>query len=82
MLIKRIRDATRVLGKSQGYLGLPIRDVATVDKTTGVLVNRMVSAWELTPDEIDRLKQGATIYLHVMGTTHPPVMLEIGEPEL
>ena len=82
MLIKRITNATRVLGKSQGYIGLPIRDVATVDKTTGVLVNRMISAWELTPDEIDRLKQGATIYLHVLGTEHPPVMIKVGEPEL
>ena len=26
MLIARIPNATRVLGKSQGYLGLPIRD--------------------------------------------------------
>jgi len=82
MLVKRITNATRVFGKQQGYAGLPIRDVATVDKTTGVLVNRMISAWELTPDEIDRLKQGATIYLHVLGTEHAPVMIEVGEPEL
>lgn len=26
MLIKMIEGATRVLGKTQGYLGLPVRD--------------------------------------------------------
>lgn len=27
MMIKRIADATRVLGQSQGYIGLPLRDL-------------------------------------------------------
>ena len=39
----------------------------------------MSSAWEPTPDELQRLNAGATIYLHIMGTQHPPVALEVGE---
>lgn len=81
MLIKRISGTTRVIGKSQGYLGLPIRDEPIIDQTNDLPVNRMVSAWELTPNEIDRLKKGATIYLSIIGTQHPPVMLEIGEAQ-
>jgi len=79
MIVKRIGDATRVLGQKQGYIGLPIKDIARVNAANGQLCNTMVSAWELTPDEIERLKQGATIYLTVMGTEHPPVMLNVGE---
>ena len=77
MIIGRIPNATRVLGKSQGYLGLPLRDEVrntTVDGETPV----MVTAWEPTPDELERLNKGASVHLVVVGTQHPPVMLEVG----
>ncbi len=73
MLIKHIEGATRVLGKSQGYLGLPIKDEAMPDGTP-----YMVSAWEPTPDELARIADGATIYLQVWGTAHPPVRIAVG----
>jgi hypothetical protein len=39
----------------------------------------MVSAWEPTPEELAALLGGAKVYLHVMGRSHPPVMLLVGE---
>jgi hypothetical protein len=39
----------------------------------------MVTAWEPTPEELVRLNQGACIHLVVLGSVHPPVMLEVGE---
>lgn len=40
------------------------------------------SAWELSPDELERLKNGAAVYL-ALGSTehnHPPVGLSVGPP--
>jgi hypothetical protein len=90
MIIKMIEGATRVLGKSQGYLGLPLRDQSAetggnvLDLKYDCRVNgpdtpEMVTAWEPTPDEVERLSRGAPLYLHVVGTGHPPVKLVVGE---
>ena len=79
MLIARISNATRVLGKSQGYLGLPIRDELRNTTVDGSQTPVMVTAWEPTPDELERLNKGAFVQLCVLGTGHPPVMLEVGE---
>lgn len=79
MLIGRIEGATRVLGKSQGYIGLPIRDEVRNTTVDGEQTPVMVTAWEPTPDEIDRINCGAPVQLCVVGTGHPPVMLEVGK---
>lgn len=79
MLIEAIEGATRVLGKSQGFFGLPIRDGTTTERVVGD-TPCMVSAWSPTPDELERLNAGARVYLKVLGTVHPPVLLEVGEP--
>lgn len=73
MQIGRIQGATRVLGKSQGYMGLPVRDEVQGDTPV------MVTAWHPTPKEIEAIEAGATIYLHVCGVAHPPVKMEVGE---
>lgn len=78
MLISRIPNATRVIGKSQGYLGLPLRDELRNDTVNGPQTPCMVTAWEPTPDELERLNKGASVHLVVIGTQHPPVMLEVG----
>lgn len=81
MLISRIARTTRVLGKSQGYLGLPVRDEVIHDAATGQLVGAMVTAWEPTPDEVDAIQRGGLVYLRIFGTAHPPTMIWAGEPE-
>jgi hypothetical protein len=80
MIIKRIEGATRVLGKAQGYLGLPLRDEMIFDLVNGPGTPSMVTAWEPTPDELARINAGAPILLRVLGTAHPPVMLSVGDP--
>lgn len=74
MMIKMIAGVTRVLGKSQGYLGLPIRDEVMETQEAGA-VPCMVSAWEPTPDEITHIAAGGTVYLRVLGVGHPPVLI-------
>lgn len=95
MIIARIQNATRVLGQAQGYIGLPVRDerdeqvvfdaevldTRISDTVNGPGTHVMVTAWEPTPDELVRLAKGAFVYLRVLGTKHPPVMIEVGYTE-
>ena len=79
MQIGMIEGATRVIGKSQGYLGLPLRDIVLDDTVTGPQTPAMETAWFPTPKEIDAIIAGAPIILRVIGTGHPPVMLLVGQ---
>lgn len=79
MIIGRIPGATRVLGKSQGYLGLPIRDEVIEEGVNGADTPCMVTAWEPTPDEIERLINGAAVHVRILGTSHPPIMVDVGD---
>ncbi len=79
MQIAMIEGATRIIGKSQGYLGLPIRDEAINCTVGGEGTPCMVTAWQPTPDELARLNAGASVHLRLLGTMHPPVMVEVGE---
>lgn len=74
MIITVPVGVTRTLGKQQGYKGLPIKDVI-IDGTPF-----MLSVWEPSPEEIQRIKAGAKIILSVLGTQHPPVKVDVGEP--
>lgn len=79
MMLRRIENATRVLGQRQGYLGLWLRDEPVNCSVNGETPS-MMTAWEPTPDEIAKIVAGAPIYLRVLGTVHPPVMLSVGTP--
>ncbi|MBB3937685.1 hypothetical protein [Aureimonas phyllosphaerae] len=78
MISKRIEGETRCIGRSQGYLGLSIRDVTIDCAVNGPETPAMITAWEPTPAELARLNAGASVHLRILGTGHPPVMLEVG----
>jgi len=73
MIALRVEGTTRVLGKQQGYLGLPIKDEVLED---GVEV--MTSSWEPTPIELEHLNNGAPIRVQLVGVLHPPIKVEVG----
>jgi hypothetical protein len=83
MLIKRIEGETRALGAPANWDGtmgercniLPIRDTMTQNGPF------MVSAWEPTPDELEALRNGATVKLWVAGRVHPVVAVTVGDIE-
>lgn len=79
MQIGRISGATRVLGKSQGYLGLPVRDEVISDSVNGPGTPCMVTAWFPTPEEILALMGGAPVHVRILGVEHPPILVEVGE---
>ena len=82
MNILRIEGCTRTLGAPSDWseehngvcAGLPIRDVVTDDGNPW-----MQSAWEPSPDELERLKAGAPIILWINGVAHPVVSLQVSE---
>jgi hypothetical protein len=80
MISRRIEGATRTIGKSQGYHGLSIRDTTVNCTVNGDGTPLMETAWEPTPSELERLNAGAPVILRVLGTGHPPVMLEVRQP--
>lgn len=77
MQIGMIENATRVLGKSQGYLGLPLRDEISRCRVNGDCP-AMVTAWHPSPDELVALNAGAAVHVRILGTAHPPMIVEIG----
>lgn len=79
MIIGWIQGATRCLGQSQGYIGLPLRDEVEIDNTTGKEVPVMKSAWIPTPAEIALIVAGAPLIFTLYGDEHPPCRLEVGK---
>jgi hypothetical protein len=76
----RIADATHVLGapkewdvEKHGHCG---RLAVRVEKTTAG--EGMTSAWFPTPEEIERIRKGAPVYLTIIGAVHPPVAMAVG----
>jgi hypothetical protein len=78
MIPKRIQNATRVLGapadwKDEGgpCAGIPVADVSTPEGPF------MVSAWEMTPAEVQAVINGASVRLWIRGISHPVVVLDV-----
>lgn len=78
MQVGMIEGHTRIIGKSQGYLGLPLRDVVIDCSVNGPKTPAMETAWFPTPAELAALNAGAPVILRVLGIGHPPVMLYTG----
>lgn len=72
-----IEGHTRVVGKSQGYVPLAIRDEKVMDVTTGREVNQMTTAWELTEREIFALKAGRPLLVSIFGNGWPPILIQV-----
>jgi hypothetical protein len=79
MQIGRTKGATRVIGKSQGYMGLPLRDETINCTVNGENTPSMVTAWLPTPKELEALNKGAPVHVRILGTSHPPIMVGVGE---
>jgi hypothetical protein len=71
----RIANATRFIGKSQGYHGLAVRDETIKGDDTPA----MVTAWHPTPKELAALNAGASVHVRILGTSHPPIMVCVGD---
>jgi NTP pyrophosphatase (non-canonical NTP hydrolase) len=72
---------TRSMGKPAGWKdsecgSLSIHDYVNADNRPG-----MLSRWELEEGDLDKLQRGAPVWLSVMGTSHPPVCVFIGDPQ-
>lgn len=77
MEIGVIEGATRIVGKSQGYLGLPIRDEVISCSVNGPTPS-MVTAWKPTPAELEALIAGASVHVRILGQVPPPMNVTVG----
>lgn len=77
MIIAMIKHYTRICGKAQGYLGLPVRDIVINEKVNGPGTPAMEIAWTPMPDELERLNKGANVIVRILGTSPPPMMLKV-----
>lgn len=78
---QQIKGATRVLGESQGYLALPIRD-DVIETLVGDRIEQspvMISEWKPTPEEFAAILAGAPIQIKILGRQHPPIIVGVGE---
>jgi hypothetical protein len=78
MMVARIEGATRHIGESQGYDGLPVRDEVVHCTVNGPGTPCMVTAWTPTQQELAALIAGASIHVCILGTAHPPITVSVG----
>lgn len=78
MQVGVIEGATRIVGKSQGYMGLPIRDELIHCSVNGQGTPAMTTAWLPTPAELAALNAGAAIYVRILGHIPPPMDVGVG----
>ncbi len=78
MQVGVIEGATRIVGKSQGYMGLPIRDEQINCTVNGPETPAMITAWLPTPAELAALNAGAAIHVCILGTVPPPMNVSVG----
>ena len=82
MRIGMIEGVSRIIGKAQGYLGLPLRDGTMNCPVNGPGTPTMTTAWLPTPQELEALNRGAAVHVRIIGNRHPPIMVEVGpEPK-
>lgn len=81
MIICRIEGFTRVLGKSQGYIGLPVKDIILRDPDNGKVMEAMETAWEPTPSELESLCKGQKVKIRLLCPHFIPIIVRVGESE-
>ena len=74
------KGANRMVGKTQGYQGLPVRDDLVDCPVNGPGTPQMTTAWRPTPEELKALNSGAVVLLRILGSIPPPQLIEVSEP--
>lgn len=86
MIAGRIEGATHCLGAPAGWEAateipcgtLPVR-FEIVEDGAGGRLSSFVSAWLPTPEQLERIAAGAPVLLRIIGTSHPPVAIDVGQ---
>lgn len=74
-----IEGTTRVLGQSQGYGTLPVRDGKTIDPVSHYEIRSVSTAWVPSPEELAALNCGANIHVCLLsGGVQPPMQVSVG----
>lgn len=79
MHVGRIRDSNFTYRAPAGMDNCQDLHVRVTEEQ-GVRI--ITSAWLPTPDEVERIKQGQPIFLHVYGSGHPVVAMSVPDDPL
>ena len=72
MVSIHLNNATRTLAKDQPeYNELDVVDIERKDGS-----NHMLSLWKPTPEELEMLNNNGVVALFILGTEHPPVIVQ------
>lgn len=75
-----ITGHTRICGKSQGFLGLPVRDEFIPHPfLSSEGYNVMHTAWEPTQEELVKLLNGGKVIISLIGNNPQPIQVNVGE---
>ena len=77
MLVGSPEGTTRILGKAQGYMGLPVRDETILIEGKGECP-AVLTAWHPTPAELALLNAGAAIHVRLITASVPPMLVSVG----
>ncbi len=64
-------------------IGMSSAECETLSVWRGVLENRMpvvITCWKVTKEELEEIQRTGRVWLTVMGTTMPPVIIEGASP--
>lgn len=79
MIPVKIKNADTALGKPSNWDASTKEDCGTLfirrDKKGGLPI--MLSAWKPSASELEILRDGGTLILGVLGTSHPPVTIYV-----
>lgn len=86
MKVGKIKNSTRTIGESQGYIGLPLRESYqpnAISIMPGISLPGKVleSLWEFSTEDVLAIYGGAPLILTVIGDGHPPVILRVDMTE-
>lgn len=74
-----------VAGRSQGYMGLPMRvqpHLTSLNDGTVFESPCMITQWRPTKEELALLNNGEPVFVRMLGTTPPPMMVGVGDPDV
>ena len=83
MLPMQLTDKTRSMTAPANWDEEKLGECMSLDIHDGVDElgqNVMISAWQFEPGELEKLAQGAPLFLRIYGQNHPVVSIFAGEP--
>lgn len=75
-----MKDYTRILGQSQGYDALVVKDETVHCSVNGEGTPCMTTHWEPSLKDLQNLIEGGQVIITILGSDHPPIKVTVSDP--